>query len=103
MRAGSLLPENLRTRIPEDEKGLGFVWRQGLGGHRDSLGVYLPGYSKMNASSSRPKGGVAGYAREAFRVMELPYLRNWMITNPEQAANTALAHAYELGVLLFPI
>ena len=88
--------EHLATKVPLDEKAFGLVWRRGLGGKKDSLGVYLPGFSTMSACSSRPKEGLSHYAREAMRVTELPYIREWVAKYPEQAVNTAMANAYEL-------
>lgn len=89
----------IETRLPEGtSKGL--VWKEGIcSGHPDSLGVVLPGYSALKDTHEKP-AGLPDFAREAFRALSLPYLREGMKSNPEAMVSDLIGHAHEMGSAL---
>jgi len=97
---GGAAEERPVNRPVRSARNLGFIWKEGISADSpDSVAIHLPGYSKMQSPDAKPVG-TGKYAREAFRAVELPYMRNRLRVDPSRTVLEALSSLHEISSVL---
>ena len=92
--------KHLKAVIPDQEKGVGTVWRTHLPkDYPDSLGVYFPGYTNMQQNLNPSMEERALYAREAFRVTSSAEERKLVEEDSLGALGRLMHYQHQSGVI----
>ena len=92
--------KQLKAIIPDPEKGKGVVWRTGLPkDYPDSLGVYFPGYARMQTTLEPTDAERVDYSCEAFRITSTAEERKIVEDDPVAAMGRAAYHNHQAGFI----